>query len=199
MMGGLRYGAAPSAEAPRSTDPGGCGLAVLLLTLGMLFAASLAFFILMRVRAVGWPPPGTPRLPALFWLSSGLLIVCSLTMHGALQAARRARLGELRSYLAASLVLGLAFLANQLVCWLPLLHAGVSTQTNLFMLAFLMLAVLHGLHVIGGLLPLGACMSALAGGRFSARTAATVQHLATYWHFLDAVWLVIFITLLIAL
>jgi cytochrome c oxidase subunit 3 len=198
MMADMRYTAAPSGSAQQPSSTGGCGMAVLLLALGMLFAASLAFFILLRLRAEKWPPPGVPSLPALFWLSSGLLIASSFTMHGAQRAARGERRQPLRAYLVATMALGLLFLANQAFCWLPLISASVTIQTNLFMLAFLMLAVLHGLHVIGGLIPLGASIAATAGGRYSLGTVAAVQHLATYWHFLDAVWLTIFITLLVA-
>ncbi len=193
------YSAGAPPDETRTPATGGCGMAVLLLALGMLFAASLAFFILMRVRAPSWPPPDAPHLPALFWLSTGLLITSSLTMQAAVISVRAGQLPALRSYLAATFVLGLLFLANQALCWLPLIRVSVTAQTNLFMLAFLMLAVLHGLHVIGGLIPLGLALSGVSGGGNDASRQAAVTHLATYWHFLDAVWLTIFITLLVAL
>jgi cytochrome c oxidase subunit III len=184
--------------ATQDASMGGCGMALLLATLGMLFASSLFFFILMRLRAANWPPPDAPSLPGLFWLSTGLLLFSSATMHGALRAARLGRGPALRAYLLATMGLGVLFLANQALCWLPLLQAGVGRQANLYLLAFLMLAVLHALHVIGGLVPLGVITRAALRGCYSAEAHAPVRHLALYWHFLDAVWLIVFITLLVA-
>lgn len=188
----------PSFYDQQQSSAGGCGMVVLLFALGMLFAASLLFFIVLRLRAQNWPPPGVPQLPALFWLSTGLLIASSITIQGALTAARGDRRRNVGPYLVATFILGLLFLGNQVLCWLPLINASVTQQTNLFMLAFLMLAVLHALHVIGGLIPMGVEISAAVAGRYGADSFAPVRHLATYWHFLDVVWLTIFVTLLMA-
>ncbi len=184
-------------EAPVEAIPGSSTLAMklLLATLGMFFFASLLFYIVLRWQAKNWPPPDAPSLPLALWLSTFLLIGSSMTMHYALHSARLDRRTGLRQGLLLTFLLGLAFLGCQIFAWLPLVTAHVSAQANLFMLAFIMLACLHGAHVIGGLIPLGVITAAASRGAYSAQAHLPVQHVAMYWHFLDIVWLIIFVVL----
>jgi len=189
--------AAPPAQQNGESIPGAStlGMALLLVALGVLFVASVAFYLLMRVRLPNWPPPGAPGLPWQLWLSTLLLIVSSMTMHYALHSVRSGRQQELRLGLWATFVLALAFLACQVVAWTPLLAYQARAQANLYKLAFIMLAGLHALHVVGGLIPMGIIAVVAARGGYSVEAHLPVKHIAMYWHFLDVVWLVIFIVL----
>jgi cytochrome c oxidase subunit 3 len=170
-------------------------MALLLATLGVLFVASVAFYLLMRVRLANWPPPGAPGLPWQLWLSTLLLIVSSMTMHYALHSVRSGRGAGLKLGLGVTFLLALMFLACQVIAWTPLLAYQAQAQANLYKLAFIMLAGLHGLHVIGGLIPMGVISVAAARGAYSVEAHLPVKHIAMYWHFLDIVWLVIFVVL----
>lgn len=187
----------PGPEAPAEVIPGSSTLAMklLLATLGMFFFASLLFYIVLRWQAQNLPPPDAPPLPLALWLSTFLLIGSSMTMHFALHSARLGRHAGLRAGLWLTLALGLVFLVCQIYAWLPLITAHISAQTNFFMLSFIMLACLHGAHVIGGLIPLSIITAAAGRGAYSAQAHLSVKHVAMYWHFLDIVWLIIFVVL----
>ena len=184
---------------------GTCAIALLLAALGMLFFASIAFFVVLKLHLLqpGVVAPPQPPLPPLLWLSTFLIIGCSMAVHLALHSVRQNRLPLFRLALAATAALALLFLACQLYIWIPLLKtqavlaSGVQSHLNFTALAFYMLALLHGLHVLGGLIPLGVVSVAAWRGAYSAARWVPVKHLAMYWHFLDAVWIVIFATLML--
>lgn len=200
-MAARRSSSYPGASSPG--DAGTCGIALLLAALGMLFFASLAFFIVLKLHLLqpGVIAPPMPPLPALLWLSTFLIIGSSMTVHLALHSIRHGRQPLFRLALCATGVLALLFLACQLAAWIPLLRAqaalasGTQSHLNFTALAFYMLAVLHGLHVIGGLIPLGVTNAAAWRGAYSQERWLPVKHLAMYWHFLDVVWILIFATL----
>jgi len=172
-------------------------MALFLASLAVLFLASLVGYFVVRSDAEAWPPPGMPRLPAGLWGSTALLVVSSVTMHAALRGARSGRPALLRRGLAATALLGLAFLVTQVLCWWSLVRAELTVQTNLYGFTFYVLTALHGAHVVGGLLPLAVTTRRAFGGRYGPEEHTGVTLCAMYWHFLDAVWLVIFAVLLV--
>lgn len=185
-----------SDNAPAVTGMETLGIQLLLATLGMFFAAAIGFYIFRRLGDPQWPPPDAPALPWTLWLSTGLLIGSSMTVHYALHSARSGRQAALRLGLGSTLLLGLAFLACQVYSWLPLISAQIKAPANLYKLSFYILACLHGAHVIGGLLPLSVITAAAARNVYTAETHLPVKHIAMYWHFLDVAWVIIFIVLL---
>lgn len=185
-----------SEAAPLVT--GRLGMRLLLLSLGMLFAATLAGYFWVRSSAEVWPPPGMPALPAGLWLSTALIAVSSATVQWALAGARRGAQGSLRSGLLLTTLLGLGFLASQTVSWFTLVASSFTPRINLYAFTFFLLTALHAAHVIGGLAPLAAVTIRAWQGRYGANAHAGVEYVATYWHFLGAVWLVLFVVLFLA-
>jgi cytochrome c oxidase subunit 3 len=193
-----------SADGPLSDDvrsrpvpleTGRLGMRVLLLSLSMLFAASLAGMLVVRSRAEVWPPSGMPALPGGLWISTLLIVASSATIAWALKGIGRGHTRALRQGLATTLVLGLAFLASQTVNWFVLIAENVTPRLNLFAFSFYLLTVLHALHVVGGLVPLAVVTLRAWRGAYSAEAHAGVGYVATYWHFLDVVWLILFAAL----
>lgn len=175
------------------------GMAIFLASLAVLFVASLIGYAYVRVlaREAGnaWPPAGMPALPGGLWLSTAVLLISSLTVHGALRAAGRGDARRTRDLLVATLVLGAAFLVSQVVAWWHLITLDMPASKNLYAFTFWMLTGLHGLHVIGGLGPLAVTTWRSTRGRYSKEDHTGVLLVAMYWHFLDCVWLVIFAVL----
>ena len=96
-------------------------------------------------------------------------------------------------WLAATVALGVAFLAGQLVVWRELAARGVYLATNPSSSFFYVLTAAHGVHLLGGVLALGYVVlhaGRMARGR-ERRTALDVT--AIYWHFMDALWIYIFL------
>jgi cytochrome c oxidase subunit III len=192
--------AAPSPAAPPgSLRLGRLGMKLFLVALSVLFAASIVGYLAVRLRAPAWPPEGSPRLPGGLWVSTVILLVSGLTMRLALGQARRGRSRELRNWLLITGLLGVSFLISQLLNWSHLIAGQhLRTQANLYAFTFYMLTGLHGAHVVGGLIPLGLTTARANQGRYTAEAHEGVVHMSTYWHFLDAVWLVMFVVLMVA-
>jgi cytochrome c oxidase subunit 3 len=171
-----------------------------LASLAMLFAASIIGFVVIRVRLHDVWPDDLPGLPRVLWASTALLLAGSATMHMALRAAEASSAAALRVAMAASAVLASGFLVLQAVAWSSWLASlrGVwsdSTGHRFALAGFLVLSAVHALHVVGGLV--GILVVAWRSWRAGPQPLRSmgVRGCAMYWHFLDAVWLVLFATL----
>jgi cytochrome c oxidase subunit 3 len=185
---------APSGDraGPAPLATGRMGMKVLVLALSMLFGASLIGYMVVRLRAPSWPPPGMPRLPDALWLSTVIIVISSFTMQSAVRAARNDRQGMLRTAMFLTTLLGVLFLLSQTVNWFSLAAASLTAGTNLYGFTFYVLTGLHAAHVIGGVIPLAVVSVRAWQGRYSAAFHPGVEYCAIYWHFLAVVWLVMF-------
>lgn len=185
-------GGSPGPDGRHDANLGVIAMALFLGSLSVLFAASILLYVLMRARAETWPPAGTPPLPAGIWVSTALILACSVTIHLAVHAIKRDRQRGLRIWLGITGGLALAFLIAQVVNWFELTAAGLRiTNKNAFGFLFYFLTGVHAAHVLGGFVPLGIVLANALRGRYSADKHAGVAYCAAYWHFLDAVWLVL--------
>ena len=176
---------------------GRLGMRLLVASLSMLFGATVMGYLVIRSRASVWPPPGVPALPAGLLLSTLLLLACSGAIFIGSDGIRRGQERTLRVGLLVALVLAVAFLASQTVCWFWLVARSFTIRTNLYGFLFYLLTGLHALHVVGGLVPLAVTTARAWKGRYTAASHEGVAHVALYWHFLDAIWLVLFLVLAI--
>ena len=185
-------------SAPVPLPTGLLGMKLLILALSMLFAASVFGFLVIRARATAWPPPGVPSLPGTLWISTLIILLSSVTMETAVRAARGDRQGALRTGMLLTSLLGAAFLVSQTLNWFALVAAHLTAKTNLYGFTFYMLTGLHAAHVIGGLVPLAVVTVRAFRDRYSPVAFAGVVYTAFYWHFLTAVWLVLFTILMVS-
>ncbi len=176
---------------------GTLGMGLLILALSILFGASMVGYLIVRTRAETWPPPGMPRLPSGLWISTLIIIASSVTMQSALRAARRGGRSGLRSGMLLTTVLGIAFLVSQTLNWTGLVATRLASQPNLYAFTFYMLTGLHALHVVGGLIPLGIVTKRAYAGRYSPDAHGGVKYCQMYWHFLAAVWITMFVLLVV--
>lgn len=183
-------------------EAGKLGMTLFLMSLSVLFAASLVGYLVVRFRAENWPPAGAPELPGGLWVVTLILIVASLSIHRAVHAARSDRAGQVIVMVVATLLLGLAFTAVQAFNWQTLYQRMTAqplpNEAKLYPFTFYLLTSLHALHVIGGLIALAIVLRHALKRRYSAADHAGLRHCAVYWHFLDATWIVIFIVLMSA-
>jgi len=181
---------------PAPTSIGDFGMAVFLVSLSILFIASLVAFIVVRNQAEQWPPPGAPPLPSGLWFNTLVLIACSVTVHLTLPAVRKGNQARLCGLLSATMALGVLFLFLQALNWREIYLAQVPTKATLFEFTFFALTGLHAAHVLGGLVLLGWVTSKAFQGRYSPTCHPGVRYSVAYWHFLDVAWLVIFVVLI---
>lgn len=173
---------------------GQLGMRLFLLSLSVLFATSIVGFLVVRGRTPVWPPEGAPPLPSGLWLSTALIVLSSWTLSS---AAKRLAGGDDQGtfrWLLATIVLAVAFVTNQTLNWVALWPALHARATALYVFSFLLLTVLHALHVLGGLASLGIVTS-----RARRRSLSTqgLAYAGMYWHFLTVVWLVLFLFLML--
>jgi heme/copper-type cytochrome/quinol oxidase subunit 3 len=95
----------------------------------------------------------------------------------------------------ATTALAVAFLVIQLVAWRQLLSENLGPTDNLYGWTFYVLTALHAAHVVGGLPPLVITTWRASKGLYGPMDHRGITYTAMYWHFLDAVWLVLYATL----
>ena len=198
-------GQRPGEPAPRAPLPDAgslrrMGLRLFLVSLGLFFAGSLLVFILTDLsRPPEYPPVSKPP-PLAMWLSTALLLLAGMAVEGAAWNARRGRVEEVRRWVKVTFLASIAFVAVQSHAILRLFHEHeLSLRTpHLGMegVTFCLIAI-HAAHVLGGLVPLGALAWRATFGRLGLEHLPTVRGCATYWHFLEGVWVAMFATFLI--
>ena len=185
FFGGL-FAKRRDGQTPPST--GVLGMAIFLVSLSVLFIASIVGYLIVRFRADTWQPSEAADLPRGLWISTAVILISSVTMHGALQGVRRGRMDHLHRGLLATLGLGVLFLTLQIVAWFRMVEMGVHARSSLYAFTFYMLTALHGLHVVGGLIPLTIATIRSGLGRYTPAHHPGVIYVSMYWHFLDVVW-----------
>lgn len=158
----------------------------------VLFALFLTAYGMRMDGAADWT---RLALPAQLWLSSALLLAGSVLMQLAASAARGRWRARARRLLLGGGAAAVAFLAVQLWAWEALLDARVALAGNPAASFFYVLTALHGLHVLGGLVAWSVAAQALATDEEAHTAAWRIALCARYWHFLLAVWVVLFAAL----
>ncbi|HWE96766.1 MAG TPA: cytochrome c oxidase subunit 3 [Tepidisphaeraceae bacterium] len=187
---------APSQHVPAGT--GTFGMILFLIALFMLFAAAMLGYVLIRLHGSKSPAPGTIQIPQSFWLSTALVVAASVTIHLSEKNLRRERLTSFRRWLITTLALAIGFVLVQAPSMVLLLHqhhTGMIQNMPLYGFIFF-LVLIHALHVVGGIVALAITNAKAAQGRYDHEHYLPVHHAAMYWHFLDGVWLTMFITFL---
>lgn len=160
----------------------GIGLWVFIGVASTLFALFLAAYV-MRMDGDDWSPIATPWQ---LWLSTALLVAGSVLLQRAAATARTADAERARRLLLAGGLCALAFLGVQLWAWQALQAARVLPSGNPSASFFYLLTALHGLHVGGGL------VAWWLTAREARPAAWRIALCARYWHFLLALWIVLF-------
>ena len=121
------------------------------------------------------------------------LLSSSLTIHLAVKALRRGNVRVFGGWWLVTIALGAAFIYGTAMEWHRLIYQdGLTISTNLFGTTYYSLVGLHGFHVVVGLASLSIVMGLTLLGNVRAEHAERVDVLSLYWHFVDAVWVVVF-------
>jgi heme/copper-type cytochrome/quinol oxidase subunit 3 len=156
----------------------------------MLFGSLFFAYGVLRLRLSAWPPPGAPPLPlALPLLDTAVLLLSSAALERSLRLAGPPPAPHARRWLLGAWVLGLLFVLLQLVLWWSLLHGGLRWGRGTMAGVVYGLTAFHAVHVLVGLAGLGSVW-----GAGPARLLAW-RSWTTYWHFVSAVWVVMFLVL----
>lgn len=168
------------------------GVVVFLLAESMIFLGLFGAFLIYRAVLPEWPPEGTPELELLLpAVNTIVLISSSFVMHRGQSAIRKNDLKGLQIWFGITALMGAIFLGGQLYEYA---HLEFGLTTNLFASSFYVLTGFHGLHVTVGLLLILFVLSrSLKEGHYSDEHHFGVEAAELYWHFVDVVWVILFI------
>ncbi len=178
------------------------GAWLLLISLGIFFVSTImlyAVYVVMRLTN-GSEPVAPFYLPLNFLLTTLILVAISICLHLSVASVKREAQPEMMRYLTATMILALLFFVVQSYGMVLIVNrfAGDGTPNrSLYGMTFV-LALLHALHVVGGMI--GMCIVYVRGmkGRYDHESYFAVRFNALYWHFLDVVWILMLIAFGIA-
>jgi len=165
----------------------------------MFFGALVIAFLQLRLGAPVWPPPGQPRLPVgLTAVNTLVLLGSSWTLRRALRAVRADDRTDLVRWLGWTWGLGVLFLVIQGVEWTRLVHFGLRVSSGIYGATFYTLIGVHGAHVLGAAAWLGGVLWLARRGRFTRARHVALECCAMYWHFVVALWPVLYMLVYLA-
>ncbi len=172
------------------------GILVFLIAEGMIFLGLFTAYLTFRAVAPVWPPEGTPERELLLpGINTVILIASSFVIHRGDEAIKKNDAKGLRLWFGITALMGAVFLAGQLYEYF---HLEFGLKTNLFASTFYVLTGFHGLHVCFGLLLIAMVWwRSLQAGHYSAQQHFGVEAAEIYWHFVDVIWIVLFLLLYI--
>ena len=172
------------------------GMWVALASILMMFTALTSAYIVRSGSASDWQPL---KMPRILLLSSALILISSGTLETARRKLKDAAVSLHRRWLLVTVLLGLGFLASQLIAWQQLVRQGVYVSSNPHSSFFYLLTATHGVHLLGGLVAL--VYLSLRTRPTEANELAVVKRqgaadaVTIYWHFMDVLWLYLFVLL----
>jgi cytochrome c oxidase subunit 3 len=178
------------------TDTHRVGALVFLMAGAMLFAGLAAAYLVLRHAAGAWPAPGLPALPVRIGAAStAIILVSSLALQHGVRGMRLLDARRLRRGVFAAALLGLVFLLLQAWQWAALHRAGLPFAGPVYGTLFYVVTGVHGLHALSGVLWLLVIAARQRQPWVSGRMERTVEVCACYWHFVGAVWAVLYVLL----
>ncbi len=170
-----------------------------------LLFLSLVIISFFRKESIGWEELS---MPGAFWLSSLLIFSSSVTLFEAVLAFKTERFKHYRVCLALTFVLGVIFITTQAIGWLELFELADAVSDRSSLSFIYLITGLHFLHILGGLAFLGILLTeAIRNNSYidafvysvNGPNLIRIRLLSIYWHFVGALWLVLFFVMLFLL
>ena len=158
----------------------------------LLFGGLISTYLLYRGRVSNGPTPSQIFDIPFTSVSSFILLMSSLTMVLAVQAAAKKDDRGTNLWLVVTAVLGATFVGGQVYEFTAFYNEGLGFSTSLFGSSFYTLTGFHGVHVTVGIIMLLALVAINKRSKVPGSKSETVEMLGLYWHFVDVVWIIIF-------
>ena len=172
------------------------GTLVSLASIAMLFTSLSSAYIVRSGVTYDWYPITVPRV---LYGSTALILLSSLSIEIARRKLKQGLSGTYSKYLLLTLLLGLGFLVSQLLAWRQLAAQGIYISSHPHSSFFYVLTGAHAVHLAGGLMALGFLWRRsrrhLDETRLIAKRQAAADAVSIYWHFMDALWIYLFLLL----
>jgi cytochrome c oxidase subunit 3 len=168
-------------------------LLVVLMTFGGLIGA---YVVIATNGAIEWAPFS---LPVQVWISTFVILASSLTYEFFRHALEGKELATSRRYLLATTALGGVFIASQLIAWIELMNRGMYMRGNPYAGFFYILTAAHAVHVLGGMVALGAIIRRSwyppVNETEQVYRVNVAKAVGWYWHLMGGLWILLFLLL----
>jgi cytochrome c oxidase subunit III len=178
-----------SARVPQRTYV--TGMTVALGGILMFFMALVSAYIVRKgMPNSGWVP--LPVFPRILWFNTAVLVASSFMLAHARRLLKVGDQSGFRHFWGVTTILGAFFVVGQFVAWRQLVHAGVYLATNPSSSFFYVFTAAHGLLLLGGI---AALLLVLLRPTHKLTQSTATEVVAMYWHFMDGLWVVLFLRL----
>ncbi|CAN5226519.1 hypothetical protein BH09BAC3_BH09BAC3_20580 [soil metagenome] len=160
----------------------------------MMLFASLTSAYIVRQAEGNWL---YFELPALFYYTTGMIVISSITMQWAYFAAKKNNVSLVKTLVIITSVLAVAFLVGQFMAWGELVKHSIHLVGNPSGSFLYVITGLHGAHIISAVVFLLIVLNSAIKLRINSKNMAQMEMCTTYWHFLGILWIYLFIFLLI--
>lgn len=155
----------------------------------MMFAGLTSAYIVKRQQP-GWISFDVPRA---FYYSTTVILVSSLTVQLALKAFKERQMIKYRNWITVTAILGALFIVLQWIGFNAVWNSGVSFHGSGAGQFLYVIAGLHALHVFGGVIALTVLFIKAFSARVRSYDSVPIEIMSTYWHFVDLLWIYLFI------
>ncbi|MEJ7588631.1 MAG: cytochrome c oxidase subunit 3 [Ferruginibacter sp.] len=159
----------------------------------MMFAGLTSAYIVKRNQA-NWT---TFELPVMFWYSTAVILISSLTLYRSNQAFKQREMARYRGLVVTTLLLGIVFVIMQGIGFNQLWFKGITLTKNVSFSFLYVIVGLHALHVIGGVVALIILFAKAFSGKVRNYNIVPLEVISTYWHFVDALWIYLLLFLIL--
>ena len=165
------------------------GMLIFVIAEMMMFAGLMSAFSIVKAGALGWPPPGQPRLPveATAFNTAALLASAVFLFVANRRLARSRNLAKRPLFIAMGL--GAFFVVAQGYEWVSLIRQGLTLTSSNHGSFFYLIVGMHGIHALVGLAILGGAALKLSRGRLAPSSFAARQ---VFWYFVVGLWPVLY-------
>jgi cytochrome c oxidase subunit III len=183
----------PAANRSSRVDAQLLGMLLFIISEVMVFGAFFtAYFFIRVVGGAEWPAEGTELPVYIAGVNTAILLSSSLTMHWTLESAKAGNRFGLQAGILTTFLLGLTFLFVQINEYV---HVGFAPQDHAQGTIFYGLTGLHGAHVFVGLTLLAMVVVRAFRGHFTPTEHRGVEVPGIYWHFVDVMWVIVYLTI----
>lgn len=182
---------------PKSVSAGQFGMWLAIGSMASLFVATIIAYLVTRYRLQGLHG-AVAQAPRTLYLSTAVLVGASVFFEHGLRSIQKNREARLKRSLYSGAVLAVLFLVIQAFNWVQVLalHPSLAGR-ELTLFTFYLLTGVHALHVLGGFVPLAWVIRRAEAREYSSSRHEGVRFCVQYWHFLLAMWLLLFAVILL--
>lgn len=185
------------AKAQVGMNPKKFALWLFMVSVIMIFGALTSAYIVRQAEG-NWLDF---EMPSMFWITSAMILASSVTMHWAYLSAKKDNHEMAKVAMVITVILGTGFLVGQWLGWNELVANGiylVGRESSGVSGSFLyVISGLHGVHVISGVIFLAVVLVNVFRLKIHSKNLSQIEMCTTYWHFLDGLWLYLFVFLLL--